>query len=234
MSTRKRRTRKPKTDPALRNWDNFPHYYAQQGLCYAAFRKAKPQDFERLHYHEASIGMQAMIAAEDATGTPCQFKHAVGRKRQRAVRIKDAAKQTVTTIPIAEADLEDLPISAKQSHREWRAEIVELVSELNRRAGLTCLSETTIEDTIQVATVDALSIPDFIGNFAMAIGAYRIPPYDAGRIATYVSTRIALTSRDVNDLRQCILKAALWRVEKLDRKRKDDTGPEQLTMLGDM
>lgn len=240
MSTKRKRRRKKPVAPELRGWDNFPHYYSRQGLTHGALKKAKHRDFERLHALEGFIGQTLAMACEDRTDTPCDFRPAVGRRRQRAVRVKaepamkgDRAT-TVTTVPISEIDTAQVPDHESKVlgmfAQEWKAEIVRLVTDLNTRAGMNCLSTEVIEDTVNRSKDGALSVAEFLGNFSMHIGGYRIPEYDAGRIALIVSTHIRLNSNQIESLRQCIVRAAKWRVEKLD-KAIEDEGPQQLTLL---
>ena len=238
MSTKRKRRRKKAVAPELRGFPNFHHYYSRQGLTHGALKKAKHRDFERLHSIESQIGHTFTGLIEFQTDTPCEYRPAVGRKRQRAIRVKTHVpgekKATVTTLPIAETDQVDAP---DHEHKvlcvyaqEWKTEIVRLVSELNERAGMKCLSAEIIEDTANRSKDGALSVAEFLGNFSMHIGGYRIPEYDAGRIALIVSTHVRLNSNEIESLRQCILKASRWRVESLD-KSIDEEGPEQLSLL---
>ena len=240
MSTKRKRRRKKAVAPELRGFPNFHHYYSRQGLTHGALKKAKHRDFEYLHSLEGFIGHTLAMACEDHTDTECDFRPAVGRRRQRAVRVKakPAVKgdraTTVTTLPIAEVDTAEVPDHESKVlgmfAQEWKAEIVRLVTDLNERAGMKCISIEVIEDTIARSKDGALSVAEFLGNFAMHIGGYRIPEYDAGRIALIVSTHVRLNSNEIESLRQCILKAARWRVESLD-KSIDEEGPEQLSLL---
>ena len=238
MSTKRKRRRKKAVAPELRGFPNFHHYYSRQGLTHGALKKAKHRDFERLHSLESWIGHTLMRLCEDQTDMPCEYRPAVGRKRQRAVRVKTHVpgekKATVTTLPIAETDQVDAP---DHEHKvlcvyaqEWKTEIIRLVTDLNTRAGMSCLSTEVILDTVNLSKDGALSVAEFLGNFSMHIGGYRIPEYDAGRIALIVSTHVRLTSQEIESLRQCILKASRWRVESLD-KSIDEEGPEQLSLL---
>ena len=234
----KRKRRKKAVAPELRGFPNFHHYYARQGLTHGALKKAKHRDFEHLHSIEGFIGQTLAAVCEDRTDTPCNHVPAVGRKRQRAVRVKTHVpgerRSTVTTLPIAEADTAQVPDHESKVlgmfAQEWKTEVIRLVSELNARAGMSCLSPEVIADTVERSKDGALSVAEFIGNFSMHIGGYRIPEYDAGRIALIVSTHIRLNSNQIESLRQCIIRAAKWRVEKL-QKPLEDEGPQQLTLL---
>ena len=240
MSTKRkpRRRRKKPVAPELRGWDNFPYYYSRQGLTHGALKKAKHADFALLHAIEGHIGNTLTGLIEFQTDTPCEYRPAVGRKRQRAVRVKTHVpgekKATVTTMPIAETDQVDAPDHESKVlgmfAQEWKAEIVRLVTDLNTRAGMSCLSPEVIADTVERSKDGALSVAEFIGNFSMHIGGYRIPEYDAGRIALIASTHVRLNSNQIESLRQCIVRAAKWRVEKLD-KAIEEEGPQQLTLL---